>query len=143
MLTPTCNHTCEQEKHPVELPALGADAAKIRQQARQQEQAPDEPVAAITAFLVYLTPEGRYLMEADLDRPLTTERPPTRGDITAGCQNVLDDARRQAQTEEITMNVLGNFSRMMSDPNYHAMVEQARTQAAVAMGAANSAATGR
>lgn len=122
----------------MELPALGASAAKQREQLRISEQAPDEPIAAVTAFLVYVTPEGRYAFDPDLDRPVIAERPPTRGDIVAACTNVLTDITRQAQTEELTMNVLGNLSRMQADPNYHAMIEQARVQAAAAVQAANS-----
>lgn len=120
----------------MELPALGSDAARVREQSRRQEQAPDEPVAAVTGFIVYITPDGRYLMDADINKPVTVQRPPSRDEITATCGNIRAAVLAQAQTEATTMTVLGNMSRMQADPQYQMMLDQARTQALAAAAAA-------
>lgn len=117
------------------VPLLGSDAAKARNQARQAEQVP-EVIEAVTAFTVYVTPDGRFLPEFSLDTAITTQRPPTRHDVLAGCAVVAHDISAQMQIEGTTASVLGNFARMQGDPNYHAMLEQARTQAEAAMNAA-------
>ena len=120
----------------MDVPALGSAAARLRQDQRKQAEAL-EAIEAVTAFLVYLTSEGRYVMDVNLDSPVTAERTPARHEVVAGCQNIADDLRRQAQTEEITMNVLGNFTRMQTDPQFHAMIASARAQAEAAAAVAS------
>lgn len=119
-----------------EIPALVSSAAKARQQVRQHEE-PEGPIEAVTAFLVYVTPEGACIMDVNIDLPLTVERPPTRHEVIGACENVKADIDRQMATEQVTMNVLGNLSRMQADPQYHIMLSQARAQAEAAAAAAN------
>ena len=114
------------------VPELGSAAAKVRNQMRQLDDAAPEAIEAVTAFLVWITPDGRYIMDTDLDRPVTADRKPTKHEVIAACACVSNDMRRQMQTEEVTMNVLGNLSRMQADPNYHMMLAQARAQAETA-----------
>jgi hypothetical protein len=120
----------------MQVPELGSGAAKVRTQMRQQETEP-ETAEAVTAFLVYITPEGRVIMDANLDAPVTALRPPSRHEIIGACRNVANDVARQMQTEEVTMNILGNLSRMQADPNYQAMVAEAQAQARAAAAAAS------
>ena len=122
----------------MDIPVLGSDAARARNQIRAQET--PEVIEAVTAFIIYATPDGRYLPEFSLDAPLTVSRPPTRHDVTAGCAVVAAEAALGAQVEATTANVLGNLARMQGDPNYHAMLEGARAQAQAAMDAAAGAA---
>lgn len=119
----------------MEVPVLGQDAARVREGVRQQE-AP-QVIEAVTAFLVCITPDGRYIMETDLDVPVTADRLPTRHEVIAACQVIASDTLRRTQTEELTMNILGNFSRMQTDPQYLSMVAMARAQAEAATAAAN------
>jgi hypothetical protein len=124
----------------MEVPALGPAAAKLRAGLREQPHAgPAAPVEAVTAFLVYVTADGRYVLETSLDAQVTASRPPTRDEVIGACQKVADDMRRQAQSEEITVNVLGNISRMLSDPGFHALVTRARTEAEAAAAIASGA----
>lgn len=115
----------------MDIPALGAAAAKLREQVRAQES--PQAVDAVTAFIVYITADGRYLTAADLDAPVTSERPPTRQEIIAACEAVSSEIKRLNQTEEVTMNVLGNLGRMLGDPNFHMLLTQARQQGEAAV----------
>lgn len=115
----------------MDVPVLGSGHAKAREQVRQAEQVP-AVIEAATAFVIYVTPDGRFLPETDLDAPVTITRPPTRHDILAGCAVVAGDIRLQMQTEAVTANVLMNFARMQGDPNYHAMLAETRAQAEAA-----------
>lgn len=117
------------------VPVLGSSAAKMRDVQRTAAETP-AVIEAVTAFIVYATPDGRYLPEYDLDAPLTVTRPPTRHEVIAGCEIVTADTRLQMQTEAVTANVLMNFARMQGDPNYHAMLAETRAQAEAAMHAA-------
>lgn len=137
-----CFVTMHTEGKTVDVPVLGSGAAKLREDMRTQQEAP-ALIDAVTAFLVYITPDGRYIMDTDLDSPVTTARTPTRHEIIAACANVSNDTRRQMQSEEVTMTILGNLSRMQADPNYHMAVEQARAQASAAAAAAAAAGNGR
>lgn len=116
----------------MEVPTLGQSAAKMREESRTLET--PGPTEAVTAFLVYVTSDGRYIMDTDLDADLIAARQPTRHEVIAACECVAADIRRQTQTEELTMTILGNLSRMMSDPQYHLMVDQARQAAVAAAG---------
>lgn len=118
----------------MEVPALGSAQARLREDLRKQE-AP-EAAEAVTAFLIWITPDGRYVMSTDLGYPVTAGRAPTRQEVIAACEVTAGDMRRQAQTEELTMNILGNLSRMQADPQYHMAIEQARAQAGAAAAAA-------
>lgn len=117
------------------IPLLGSDAAKARSQVRQAEQVP-AVIEATTAFIVYVTPDGRFLPEFNLDAAITAERPPTRHEVIAACAVIAGDTRLQMQTEAVTANVLMNFARMQGDPNYHAMLAETRAQAEAASRAA-------
>jgi len=117
------------------VPLLGSSAAQARQQQRQAAETP-AVTEAVTAFIICVMPDGSYRPEYDLDAAVTTERLPTRHEVIAGCEVVASSAKLDMVTEAVTMNVVGNLGRMQSDPNYHAMIAQAREQAAAAMQAA-------
>lgn len=116
----------------MEVPALGSSEAKARDNLRRSQEEPDEPVAVATAFLVYITDDGRCVMDSNLSAAIIPDRAPSKHEVIGACENVINDLRLQMQTEAITMNVLGNLSRMQADPNYHAMVAQAQQQARAA-----------
>ena len=118
------------------IPLLGQDAARSRQ---AQQAGDDKPefIEAECAFIVYQTPDGAWVATADLGTPVTIERPPTRHDIISGCECAKQEQLRQMATQEITMNVLGNFTRAMSDPSFQLAMRQANETARAAAAAAN------
>lgn len=120
----------------MEIPILGQDAARART-AQQPADGKPEFIDAECAFIVYQTAEGLWVSTADLGTPVTAERATTRHDIIAGCEAAKQDQIRQMATQEITMNVLGNFTRAMTDPQVQLAMRQANETARAAAAAAN------
>ena len=118
----------------MDIPILGQDAARAR--SAQQPEKP-EFIGAECAFIVYQTPEGQWIPTADLDIPVTTERPTGQHDIISGCEAAKHVILRQMATQEVVMNVLGNFTRAMADPQFQLAMLQATETARAAAAAAN------
>ena len=53
------------------------------------------PLPCVTAFIVYMLPDGRWQISDDLDVPLVPERKPHGDDFTAGCATVSRDVATQ------------------------------------------------
>lgn len=122
----------------MEIPILAQDAARAR--AAQQtagEKREAETIDAVCAFLVYQTAEGAWASTPDLAADIVIERPPTRHDIISGCEAAKQEQIRQMATQEITMNVLGNFTRAMADPQFQLAMLQANETARAAAAAAS------
>lgn len=67
------------------------------------ELAAPEPLPCVTAFIVYMLPDGRWQVADDLDVPLVPDRKPHGDDFTAGCATTM----RDVQTQE-TISTFGN-----------------------------------
>lgn len=55
------------------------------------EALPPEPVECVTAFVVYLLPNGQWQVSDDLDVPLVPGRKPHGDDFTSGCATTMRD----------------------------------------------------
>lgn len=120
----------------MDIPILGEAAARARTAQQPADEKP-EFIDAECAFIVYQTPDGAWVATADLDIPVTVERPSTRHDIIGGCEVAKHDQIRQMATQETTMNILGNLQRMMTDPQIQMQAMQANEAARAAAAAAN------
>lgn len=89
---------------PVPTPEALADAHAALEDGTAEE-APAGPLPCVTAFVVYMLPDGRWQVSDDLDVPLVPDRTAHGDDYTAGCATVM----RDVQTQEFgqVMNVVG------------------------------------
>lgn len=73
---------------------LGPDGNPVGQETGQDgpEENGELFSRAVTAFLAWVTPEGRVLLTDDLSRPLVTERKPTLDDIIGMAANIGAEA---------------------------------------------------
>lgn len=95
------------------MPLLGPDG-KPRQPAQPapDPDAPREPIAVETAFLVFRLPDGSTVMHHDITIPLTVARPPSRDEVKGMCANVISDTNNVEVVTMTTQNVVGNLMRV-------------------------------
>lgn len=67
------------------------------------EELPPGPLPCVTAFIVYMLPDGRWQVSDDLDAPLVPERKCHADDLTAGCATTM----RDVQTQEVIAVMAG------------------------------------
>lgn len=83
------------------MPLLGPNGAPIVPPTPEQiaapadETLPPEPMACVTAFVVYQLPTGQWQVADDLNVPLVPDRKPNGDDFTAACAVVERDVRTQ------------------------------------------------
>jgi len=65
-----------------------------------------EPVPVQTAFLVYLTPDGTWIGNWDINTPVVPERPAGPDDMKAGCSCVVLDAQTGEIAQQTAMTVM-------------------------------------
>lgn len=71
-----------------DIPELGRAAAAER---TQPEEEVIDVIEAKTAFLVFTTPEGNTVLTADINAPISVERPPTSHEVKGALYVVLSD----------------------------------------------------
>jgi hypothetical protein len=89
-----------------EVPNLAQQAAQARAQQQEQARAP-KVVEAVTAFVVYVLPDGRVGSTADLDQAITKQRDPGAEEVAYACLQVHDELQLQrtaAMTSVETIN---------------------------------------
>lgn len=111
-----------------DIPLLGQN----KTQAPKQPEAP-EIIEAVTAFVVYLTPDGRVMADVDLNAPITAQRPPTFDDMYGMCANVMKDVTNTdsaMKTAQATINGQLQVQAQMQQAQQNAQIQQALAEAA-------------
>lgn len=88
----------------VDLSQLAAQLSE-EDQANLAQMASEQPIQAVTAFVVYLTPEGQWNATTNIDQVFEVAREVTPDDLTAACAVVARDVIIQhtaAQAAKIT-----------------------------------------
>lgn len=87
------------------------ETPELSQSAASQRVEPEEEVIDViearTAFLVFTTPEGNTVLTADINAPITVERPPTSHEVKGALYVVLSDfavSETALNTAQMTIN---------------------------------------
>ena len=91
------------------MPLLGPDGTPLSEQTPAgSEPVPDTgPIPCVTAYVLYMLPDGKWQVADDLNVPLVPERKPHGDDFTAGASVVL----RDVQTSEVANIVIPNVAQ--------------------------------
>lgn len=106
-----------------EIPLLG-------QKKPEEPKAPEVPeiVPAVTAFIVYMTEDGRVLVDANLDSPIAAQRPPTFDDIYGMCSNTLKDVQNTdaaIKSANAVLNGMMQINKQMAEAQQSAQIQEA------------------
>lgn len=99
-----------------DIPLLGQNNSE-----KSEESAEVQNVR--TAFMVYITEDGQYILDTDINSPIVPERVPSRDEIFAACQVVQKDMQTQEMLENIPP-VMMQFQAAMAQRMQNAQLQQ-------------------
>lgn len=97
-----------------EVPLIGQNKPEPKMEEAQSVRA---------AFMIYLTNDGQYILEPDINAPIQPERQPTMDEIVAACNIVIKDMQIRETLENIP-NVLLQFNMAMQQRAQEAQLQQ-------------------
>lgn len=94
------------------------------------EVVPAEPLPCVTAFIIYMLPDGRWQVSTDLDVPLVPERKPHGDDFTSGCATTMRDVATQETVQAAASIIIPNVAQtiLQNIPSVMLQVGQAVRQ---------------
>lgn len=100
---------------------VGANGQPLTSQPKPEPKKDDVPAIeeAVTAFIVYQRPDGRWLTTGDLNYPVAPQRQPTPDDVIAGAQNAVS---------EYAAHKAANLAAQMTIQTQMAIARQAQNQ---------------